>query len=140
MEAGHAAGMSLALLTLAASFALCAEAPRTTCVVDGDTFWLAGEKIRIADINAPETHGAACTAERERGEAATRRLIVLLNAGAFEMQPGARDRDRYGRLLRTVVRGGRSLGGQLVAEGLAEPWRGRRSNWCVLLAGGALNR
>lgn len=129
--------MPLALLTLAASFALCTEAPRTHCVVDGDTFWLAGEKIRIADINAPETHGAACIAERERGEAATRRLIALLNAGTFDMQSGARDRDRYGRLLRTVIRDGRSLGGQLVAEGLAEPWRGRRSNWCVLLAGGA---
>ena len=31
-----------------------------TVVVDGDTFWLHGEKVRIADINAPETLGAAC--------------------------------------------------------------------------------
>jgi hypothetical protein len=33
-----------------------------------------------------------------------------------------------------VKRAARSLGGQLVAEGLAEPWRGQRSDWCVLLA------
>ena len=68
------------------------------------------------------------------GAQATRRLIILLNAGPFVLEAGARNRDRYGRSLRTVIRGGRSLGGQLVAEGLAEPWRGRRSDWCVLLA------
>jgi endonuclease YncB( thermonuclease family) len=42
--------------------------------------------------------------------------------------------DSYGRALRVVKRAARSLGGQLVAEGLAEPWRGQRSDWCVLLA------
>ena len=122
--------MPLLATSLAALFALCAEGPRTTCVVDGDTFWLQGEKVRIADINAPETHGAACPAERARGEAATRRLVVLLNSGAFALDPAGRERDRYGRLLRVVTRAGRSLGAQLVEEGLAEPWRGRRGDWC----------
>lgn len=121
--------MTLPLL-LAATFALCSGTIRTTCVVDGDTFWLAGEKIRIADINAPETQGAECPAERERGDAATRRLTALLNAGPFALEAGLRNRDRYGRALRTVTRDGRSLGAQLIAEGLAEPWRGRRSGWC----------
>jgi micrococcal nuclease len=122
--------MPIPAILLAASFALCAPGPRTTCVVDGDTFWLSGEKIRIADINAPETHGAGCPSEQARGEAATRRLIVLLNAGPIALEAGTRDRDRYGRLLRTVTRGGRSLGEQLVAEGLAERWQGRRGSWC----------
>lgn len=117
-------------LLLAAAFALCEPGPRTTCVVDGDTFWLNGEKVRIADINAPETHGAACADEASRGAAATRRLVVLLNAGPVELAVSGRERDRYGRLLRVVTRNGRSLGAQLVAEGLAEPWRGRRSSWC----------
>jgi len=124
------APMALTLITLAAAFALCAPGHRTTCVVDGDTFWLEGEKVRIADINAPETHGARCPQERARGDAATRRLIALLNAGPFTLQPYLRDRDRYGRLLRVVVRRGRNIGSELVAEGLAEPWRGRRSSWC----------
>ena len=122
--------MPAALLTLAATFALCAEGPRTTCVVDGDTFWLGGEKVRLADINAPETHQPACPAERALGEAATRRLIALLNAGPVELRTEGRDRDRYGRLLRVVTRAGRSLGARLVAEGLAEPWHGRRGSWC----------
>lgn len=122
--------MAHTFLTLAAAFALCPQGPRTTCVVDGDTFWLDGEKVRIADINAPETHGARCPQERTRGDAATARLIGLLNAGPFTLEPYARDRDRYGRLLRVVMRNGRSLGSELVSEGLAEPWRGRRGSWC----------
>ncbi|MFM5953717.1 MAG: thermonuclease family protein [Novosphingobium sp.] len=127
--------MALSLLTLAAAtFALCAEGPRTTCVVDGDTFWLHGEKVRIADINAPETHQAGCPAEQALGERATLRLIALLNAGPFTLEVDGRATDRYGRSLRVAKRAGRSLGAQLVSEGLAEPWRGRRSDWCVLLA------
>ena len=122
--------MALPLILFAAAFAVCPPGPRTTCVVDGDTFWLEGEKVRIADINAPETHGAQCREERARGDAATVRLVALLNAGPFTLEPYVRDRDKYGRLLRVVVRRGKSVGAELVAEGLAEPWRGRRSSWC----------
>lgn len=122
--------MALLSLALASAFALCDAGPRVTCVVDGDTFWLAGEKIRIADVNAPETRGARCAAEQRLGEAAARRLIALLNAGPFALETGPRAKDRYGRALRTVTRDGRSLGVRLVEEGLAEPWRGRRSGWC----------
>jgi endonuclease YncB( thermonuclease family) len=57
--------MALSPLTLAAAaFTLCADAPRTNCVVDGDTFGVNGEKVRLADINAPETHQAGCPAEQ----------------------------------------------------------------------------
>jgi endonuclease YncB( thermonuclease family) len=123
------------LLSLsAAAFALCAAGPRDTCVVDGDTFWLHGQKIRIADINAPETHQAGCPAEQRQGERATRRLTVLLNQGPFELATEGRATDWYGRQLRIVRRDGRSLGAQLVREGLAERWQGRRSDWCALLA------
>ncbi len=118
-------------LFAAAAFAACGPAPRTTCVVDGDTFWLEGEKVRLADINAPETAGARCPSEAERGAAAKQRLLALLNAGPFRLERADRDRDRYGRLLRVVLRDGRSIGAMLVAEGLAEPWRGRRSHWCT---------
>ena len=123
---------AMALATFAAAlFALCADGPRNTCVVDGDTFWLQGEKIRIADINAPETHDARCPGERARGNRATARLAQLLNGGRFELVSGARTHDRYGRRLVTVMRGGRSLGQELVSEGLAETWKGRRSDWCA---------
>jgi len=119
----------------AASFALCAGPGRVTCVVDGDTFWYRGQKIRIADINAPEVSHPGCPREAALGQAATGRLLALLNQGAFSLAPDpadpGRDRDRYGRLLRTVTRDGASLGGALVREGLAEKWKGYRGNWCL---------
>jgi endonuclease YncB( thermonuclease family) len=114
----------------AAHFAACSGPVRRNCVVDGDTFWYGGNKIRIADINTPETSEPQCDREAELGERATRRLTQLLNAGPFSLEPVDRDRDRYGRLLREVTRGGQSLGAALEAEGLAEHWRGRRGSWC----------
>jgi micrococcal nuclease len=118
----------------AARFALCKGAHRVTCVVDGDTFWYRGDKIRIADINAPEVSKPHCAREADLGNRATDGLIALLNSGPFTLAPNddgtGRDSDRYGRLLRTVTRGGASVGGELVRAGLAERWKGYRGNWC----------
>jgi endonuclease YncB( thermonuclease family) len=122
--------MSALLLSAAAVFTLCGAGPRETCVVDGDTIWLTGEKIRLADINAPETGSARCVAERQLGEAAKHRLLDLLNHGPVTLIDEPRGRDRYGRRLAVIKRDGQSLGSRLVAEGLAEPWQGRRSDWC----------
>jgi endonuclease YncB( thermonuclease family) len=115
-----------------AHFPICDGPVRVTCVVDGDTIWYRGEKIRIADINTPEVSSPGCAYEAQLGSRATNRLQVLLNQGAFTLEPegSGRDEDDYGRKLRVITRAGESLGGQLVAEGLAEPWRGYRSNWC----------
>jgi endonuclease YncB( thermonuclease family) len=113
-----------------ARFATCGSGPRVTCVVDGDTFWYRGAKIRIADINTPEVSEPQCAEEARLGAAATRRLAALLNDGPFTLEIIDRDRDRYGRLLRVVTRGGESLGLVLVREGLAEEWRGYRGSWC----------
>lgn len=113
-----------------ARFGLCSGPVRTNCVVDGDTFWYAGEKVRVADINTPEVSRPECGREARLGQAATERLRALLNAGPFTLEPADRDRDRYGRLLRVVTRGGESLGAELVREGLAEEWQGYRGGWC----------
>jgi endonuclease YncB( thermonuclease family) len=104
---------------------------RRTCVVDGDTFWLNGDKIRIADIDTPEVSQPKCASEKALGERATNRLVQLLNEGPFELVAiGGSDEDQYGRKLRVVTRDGRSLGDQLVAEGLARVWTGSREPWC----------
>lgn len=100
------------------------------CVIDGDTIRYHGEKIRIADINTPETFEAQCASERELGNRATTRMIDLLNEGAFSLEAGSRETDKYGRTLRVITREGTSLGETLVAEGLAEEWKGYRSGWC----------
>jgi endonuclease YncB( thermonuclease family) len=114
-----------------ATFEVCGTLRRDDCVVDGDTFRFRGERIRVADIDAPETHPPRCNHEADLGAQATERLAELLNDGPFVLRAAAdRDEDRYGRKLRTVVRDGRSLGGVLVAEGLAREWTGRRTPWC----------
>jgi endonuclease YncB( thermonuclease family) len=112
-------------------FAMCDQVRRDYCVIDGDTFTVGGETIRIADIDAPETHPPRCEQEAKLGSQATRRLQELLNEGPFELAGwGNRDEDRYGRKLRTVSRDGLSLGAVLVSEGLAREWTGRRMPWC----------
>jgi endonuclease YncB( thermonuclease family) len=113
-----------------AAFGLCHSGGGTNCVVDGDTFWIEGLKVRVADIDAPETHPSRCAEEARLGEAATLRLRALLSAGPVVLMVPKRATDGYGRALRIVTRDGRSLGGQLVAEGLARRWKGRREPWC----------
>ncbi|SEH13708.1 nuclease homologue [Sphingopyxis sp. YR583] len=115
---------------LSARFGFCHSGSGSNCVVDGDTFWFAGEKYRIADIDTPETHPARCAEEAALGEAATGRLQLWLNDGAFTLEQADRDTDRYGRKLRIVTRGGMSVGSVLIDEGLARPWEGRRRPWC----------
>lgn len=114
-----------------ASFDICSGPVRTNCVVDGDTFWFGGRKIRIADINTPEISNPGCAHEKQLGERAKNRLLVLLNEGNFDLERDKfNDKDRYGRDLRVVKRGGESLGERLVDEGLAERWQGYRRDWC----------
>ncbi|MGR6432323.1 thermonuclease family protein [Rhizobium sp. PAMB 3174] len=112
-------------------YRLCGHGKHTDCVIDGDTFYFGGEKIRIADIDAPETHPSRCQREQELGDRATERLSQLLAANDFELRPlGSRDRDRYGRKLRVVMIDGKSAGELMVEEGLARKWTGKRRPWC----------
>jgi micrococcal nuclease len=110
------------MLALAAlSLVLCPAGPHDNCVWDGDTFWLRGEKIRVADINAPEL-------DTPGGPAARDRLLALLDAGPFEIR--REGTDRYGRTLAVIVRDGRSLGCELVHEHLARAWIGPNGARC----------
>ena len=116
----------------AARFAICSGPVRVSCVVDGDTIWYRGEKIRIADLDTPEVFSPGCANEEAMGRRATIRLQTLLNAGPFSLEPNPEGRaeDNYGRSLKLVTRGGESLGAVLVDEGLAEEWGGPRKRWC----------
>jgi endonuclease YncB( thermonuclease family) len=111
------------LFALALAIAICPPSgARHHCVVDGDTIWWEGEKIRIAEIDTPEMNGR-CLAERVLARRAQARLVVLLNA-----QPVRFERvgtDRYGR---TLARFG-SISETLIREGLAQRWPNRKG-WC----------
>ncbi len=50
-------------------------------VVDGDTIRIDGRLTRLVGYNAPETWKPNCAAERDLGEAATRRLGQLVGGG-----------------------------------------------------------
>ncbi|USU06410.1 thermonuclease family protein [Sphingomonadaceae bacterium OTU29LAMAA1] len=114
-----------------AQFGRCRRGHDGDCVVDGDTFKFAGETIRIADIDTPETHPPRCAREARLGERATVRMQELLNAGPVTIAPYKRPHDRYGRRLAVVTRNGVSLGERLVGEGLARRYDGgHRRGWC----------
>lgn len=102
--------------------------------VDGDTVTHEGERIRIANIDAPEIHHAQCDAEKRLGLVAKRRIAELLASGEAIVHRGdpetGRKKDRYGRILATIEVGGRDVGKIMIAEGLARPWAGRRQPWC----------
>lgn len=112
------------------AFTFCHNGGGTNCVVDGDTFYLNGDKIRIADIDAPETHDYDCASELERGQRATRRLQDLLSSGSIRLASTGRDTDSYGRKLRTVEVNGAGVGEALVGAGLARWYAGGRRSWC----------
>lgn len=111
-------------------FGVCHIGGGRNCVVDGDTFYIEGEKVRIATIDAPETHPPRCAEEARLGAAATRRLRDLLNKGEVSLVAGDRDRDVYGRLLRIPYSDGVDVAAVLVEEGLARPFGNGRRPWC----------
>ena len=113
-----------------ASFHQCKWVGGTNCVVDGDTLYLEGQKIRIAGIDAPETHDYGCPEELALGDRATDRLQQLLNGGAVTLSSIDRDEDVYGRKLREVAVDGSDVGDTLISEGLARAYGGGRRSWC----------
>ena len=113
---------------LAADIPFCERGKaRVDCVVDGDTVWIGGEKIRLKGIDAPEPKGR-CHAEWVGAANAAERLRQLVGQGVTIERDGE---DRYGRTLaRLRLPDGRTAGEVMIEEGVARPYRGRRESWC----------
>lgn len=107
-------------------------------VHDGDTIRTCdGERVRIANIDAPELKGSSrCSAQSRKrlagsknppwcdhavGEKSRDALRALLVSGAPTIKRTGTD--RYGRTLATLSVNGRDAGSYLVSLGLARPWR-----------------
>ena len=118
-------------------FTRCGVGRGFACVIDGDTFKLGARKVRIIGIDAPETHPPRCAEEARLGEAATVRLMALLNDGPFDMVGSVTgDKDRYGRDLRAINRPTASgtpisIAAEMRASGLARRYLGGfKPGWC----------
>lgn len=102
---------------------LIAAAPATR-VIDGDTFTLGSERVRLWGIDAPEGrqvcqdavgHGFSC------GDVARERLIALIGGRSVDCRQ--RSRDGYGRMVAQCSVAGRDLGEAMVRAGWAVEYR-----------------
>jgi endonuclease YncB( thermonuclease family) len=104
---------------------------KVTCVVDGDTIWQDGVKMRLLEIDTPETFQAQCDREKQLGEKAKLRLQALMSKGYRLKDSGTKDRTSDHRdLVHVILPDGRDAGKVLVKEGLAQPWPNRGNKWC----------
>jgi endonuclease YncB( thermonuclease family) len=104
-------------------------AGRDIYVIDGDTFVMAGQRVRIAGIDAPETHPPRCLQEAQLGLAATAKLRELLNSGTMTIS--GTTHDRYGRDVRRVTVDGHDVSEAMIGAGLARSYDGgKRQPWC----------
>jgi micrococcal nuclease len=93
-------------------------------VVDGDTVDLtSGQRVRLVQIDTPEVYfRSECYGRQASAE--TKRLLPPGTAVRLEPEPATDRVDRYGRLLRYVIRARDSLDVnlRLVADGAAAPY------------------
>jgi endonuclease YncB( thermonuclease family) len=96
----------------------------TAKVGDGDSLELAGERIRLRGIDAPELFQTCrkAGADYPCGRQARDSLKRLAGGGAISCEGW--ERDRYGRLLATCTAGGRELNREQVAAGWAVAYGG----------------
>ncbi|MBL4918240.1 thermonuclease family protein [Szabonella alba] len=91
-------------------------------VVDGDTLVLAGERLRLFGIDAPEK-GQRCDPSGRNwacGDWAAARLRALVTGG---LRCEALDRDRYGRTVARCHAGDLDIGAEMVRTGAATAYR-----------------
>jgi endonuclease YncB( thermonuclease family) len=120
--------------------------PQAVRVLDGDTIEARGSVWRLVGFDTPETGSRArCSAERDKGNAADRRLRELVALGSLVLAPvpcacpeGTQGTPRCnrGRQCGRLTAHGRDVGPVLIAEGLARPFVcgphrcPRRAPWC----------
>ncbi|WP_299356727.1 thermonuclease family protein [uncultured Shimia sp.] len=125
-----AAILSFDAIAQSSTIEKCGSAKRVTCVVDGDTIWFEGEKIRLKDFDTPEPTTNVCGGQSEKALAskASSRLLELLNENEFTIDRDGKD--KYGRTLAKIRIGGKNVGDILISEGLARSWPDGDEFWC----------
>ena len=112
------------ILSVLGGEVLAAGLTGTARIVDGDTIWIGGTKIRLHGIDAPESKQSCHKADGSEyrcGEASTDALRVLVGADSVRCEGDAYD--RYKRLIATCYSGTLNLNAELVRQGWALAYR-----------------
>ncbi len=131
--------IALALLFLPAPLAW-ADITGQPRVIDGDTIEVAGQRIRLHGIDAPESR-QLCRRDGERwrcGKDATSALKAFL--GSRPVSCEELDRDRYRRVVAKCVVDGVDIGEWMVSRGWAVAYRGYSLDYVEQETGAQLAR
>lgn len=112
----------------AVRFSSCAGGSAPDCVVDGDTIYLARQRVEIGGMDVPRIQGAACDQERSRGFDAAVRLADVLNGGKVTLAGKVRGLD--GRVRTKVEVDGGDVALAMIGAGVARQPSGSPQDWC----------
>jgi endonuclease YncB( thermonuclease family) len=117
------------LLSLCFGFCLHSQAQAETIsgrasIIDGDTLELAGKRIRLYGVDAPESSQRCKDGRGIEYRCGQRAALALADKiGAAPVSCSVRDTDRYRRLVAVCSQRGLDLNSWLVAEGYAVAYR-----------------
>jgi endonuclease YncB( thermonuclease family) len=100
-------------------------------VIDGDNIDIAGERIRLHGIDAPES-AQTCVAGGATwpcGQSATAALVAFI--GDAPVRCGEQGADRYGRTIATCYVQGEDIGAGMVLNGWAPAYRRYSTDYVV---------
>jgi micrococcal nuclease len=104
-------------------------------VIDGDTIEVCNasgpERIRIANLDAPESYRPACAKEKIAGIQAKQAAIQLFIRPNVNLDINRHSKDRYGRSVADVSVNGIDFRQHMIAEGHGVEWKfNEKHNWC----------
>lgn len=112
--------LSLMALAIGLASAAPAQVTGTARVVDGDTFSIGAERVRLWGVDAPEGRQVCQNAQGQGyacGDVARDQLVGLIGGRAVRCE--VRDRDPYGRAVARCLAGATDLGEAMVRSGWA---------------------
>lgn len=104
-------------------------------VIDGDTIEVCNvsgpERIRIANLDAPESYRPACSKEKFAGIAAKQAAIQFFVRPIVNLEINRHSKDRYGRSVADVSVNGKDFRQHMIVAGHGVEWKfNEKHDWC----------